>query len=190
MAATVEIETWTGGSAGAPNKTTAADFRYRTDDSPTTQDRTNPLVKPSSGQNYSFWQHTALAISGTFDEVSNIRFFTDGAIGFTLGTNGLVQRGNRDSAPHGCPEASYEPATGTVGTTGDDLAANHGYYSGQTTPTADVANDTSGSPALLDDSVYTAATSSYAVVTQAVVDADATSGVQAEETFTLRFDEV
>ena len=190
MAATVEIETWTGGSTGSPNKTTAADFRYRTDDSPTTKDRTNPLVKPDSGQNYSFWQHTALAISGTFDEVSNIRFFTDGTIGFTLGTAGLVQRGNRDSGDQGCPEASYEPATGTTGTTGDDLATNHGYYSGQTTSTADVANDTSGSPAQIDSSTYTAATSSYAVVTQAVVDADATSGVQADETFTFRYDEI
>lgn len=190
MAATVEVETWTGGSAGSPNKTTAADFRYRTDDSPTTKDRTNPLVQPDTGQNYSYWQHTALAISGTFDEVSNIRFFTDGSVDWALGTDGYVQRGAQDSGDQGCPEGSYEPATGTTGETGDDLAANHSYFSGQTTPTTNVENDTSGSPATIDSNTYTSSTSTKAVVTQAIVDTDATSGVKSDETFTFRYDEI
>lgn len=192
MAATVESEVWTGGSDGSPNKSTSGTgtLRYRTDDSPTTIDKTNPLVIPSSGTNYSFWIHNALSISGTYDEVSNIRFHTDGSIGFSLGSSGKVVRGNRDSGDHGCPESSYNMATGTTGTSGDDLGGNHGYYSGQSTPEANVANDTSGSKATIDSSTYTSDGSTYALVTQADVDTDATSGVQSNETYTFTYDEI
>lgn len=190
MAATVNTEVWTGGSAGSPNKTAASTLRFRTDDSPTTTDTSNPLIIPDSGTNYSYWVHLALEISGTFSEVSNIRFYTDGSLGFTLGTAGQVVRGNRDSGDQGCPESSYEVASGTVGTSGDDLGANHGYFSGQSTPEADAFNATSGSPITVDSSTYTSSTSSKAVVLQADVDTDASTGTQSDETFTFLYDEV
>jgi len=192
MPATAELEAWTGddGSGNPASKTTASSFRFRTDDSPTTIDTSNPLIVPDSGLNHSFYMSIAVAFSGTFDEVSNIRFHTDGGIGYTLGTNGGVVRGNRDSGDNGVTEANYEEATGTVGSSGDDLGSNHGYFSGQSTPEADISNDTSSSPATIDSNTYTSNTSTKAVVLQADIDTDASSGVQSDETITFLYDEI
>lgn len=185
---TVNVEHWTGGSAGSPTKTNATTFRYRTDDDPDTIDNTNPCVIPDSGLNYSFWRHIALNWSGTYDEISNFRLYTDDTLFSGLGTNGLVQRGNRDSGDQGCPEDSYEPATGTVGTSGDDLGANHGYFSGQTDSTADLSNATEASPIQIDSTSYTTDGSSYALADQVVIDTDASSGTKSSETFTFLYD--
>lgn len=185
---TVNVEYWNGGSAGSPNKSNASTYRYRTDDNPATIDNTNPCVIPDSGLNYSFWRHIALNWSGTYDEISNFRIYTDGTLYSGLGTSGQVQRGNRDSGDQGCPEASYEPATGTVGTSGDDLGANHGYFSGQTTSTVDLSNATSGSPVTLDSSTYTTDGSCNALVDQVVVDTDAGSGTKSSESYTFQYD--
>ena len=191
MAATVNVEFWTGGSSGSVGtKTDSSNFRFRTDDQPSTIDTTNPVPIPDSGINYSFWIHTAINWSGTYDEISNIRFYTDGSLGYALGTDGQIALGNRDTGDLGCPEASYEPATGTVGTSGDDLGANHAYYSGQTTSEVDAFSFTSGSPAQIDSSTYTADGSSYAAVIQADVDTDASAGVQSNETYTFLYDEI
>ncbi len=190
MAATVAVEYWNGGSAGSPTKTSASTFRFRSDDSPATIDNTNPLVIPSSGQNYSYWAHIALAISGTFTQVDNIRAYSDGTIGWTLGTTGQVRRGNRDSGDNGTPEASYDVASGTSGTTGDDLETAHSYYSAQTTKSSNFASDTSASPVTVDTTAHTSAASSKALVLQVKVDNDATLGSQASETFTFLYDEI
>ena len=191
MPPTVNVEFWTGGSSGSPgSKTDSSNFRFRTDDSPSTIDTTNPVPIPDTGINYSFWIHTAINWSGTYDEISNIRFYTDGSLGYALGTDGQVALGNRDSGDLGCPEASYEPATGTVGTSGDDLGSTHAYYSGQTTSEVDAFSFTSGSPAQIDSNTYTTDGSSYAAVIQADVDTDASAGVQTNETFTFLYDDI
>jgi|Deesub1362A_J573_1020465.scaffolds.fasta_scaffold04856_8 hypothetical protein len=194
MVATIDVEVWTGGTAGSPTKTNVTSgVRFRTDDSPLTQDLTNPIPIPTSGFNYSYWIHAALAISGTFSQVSNIRHYSDGAIGWTLGTGGEVRRGNRDTGDHGTPEASYQPANGTQGTSGysiEDGVNGHPYYNAQTTPTANIANDTSGSPATVDSGAYTAAGSTKAVVLQVKADTNATQGSQTAETFTFLYDEI
>lgn len=193
MVATVAVEYWNGGTDGSPTKTSASTFRFRTDDSPATIDNTNPLIVPDTGLNYSYWSHIALAISGTFTEVSNIRFYSDGSNSWTLGTGGGVVRGNRDTGDNGVAEASYEVATGTTGTTGDALddgTDGHTFYNTQTTPTADAFSDTSGSPATIDSSTITTASSSKAVVLQTIVDTDATQGTQTSETFTFLYDEI
>jgi len=190
MAATVNTEVWTGGSDGSPNKTDASTIRFRTDDSPTTIDTTNPLVIPDSGENYSFWVHLAINWSGTYDEISNIRFHTDGSIGYSLGTGGQLRRGNQDSGDNGVDESNYEVASGTVGTTGDSIESTYSFYSGQTTPVVNAENDTSGSPATIDSTTYTTDGSSKAVVLQPSVDTDASSGVQSDETLTILYDEI
>ena len=194
MVATVNVEIWKGGSDGSPgSEVTVTQIRFRTDDNPDTIDSTNPIPIPTSGFNYSFWVHVCLTFSGTFTEISNIRHYCDGSIDWTLGTNGELRRGNRDSGDHGCPKASYEVATGTVGTTGDaieDGTNGHSYYNGQTTPTVNIENDTSTSPAVIDSNTYTAAGDSYAVVLQVKVDTDATQGAQTAETLTFMYDEI
>lgn len=185
---TVNVEFWTGGSAGSPTKTNASTFRYRTDDDPDTIDNTNPCVIPDTGLNYSFWRHIALNWSGTYDEISNFRLYTGGTLFSGLGTDGEVQRGNRDTGDQGVPEASYEPASGTVSTTGDDIATTHPYFSGQSTPTANLSNATSGSPITLDSTTYTTDGSCKALCDQVVVDTDASSGTKSSVTYTVQFD--
>jgi len=193
MVATVAVEFWATGSDGSPNKTSAATLRFRTDDSPNTIDNTNSIVIPTAGSNFSFWQHVALAISGTFTQVDNIRFHSDGTVGWTFGAAGELSRGNRDSGDHGCTEANYDVATGTPATTGDEIndAVNgHGFYEPETVSTADVDSDTSGSPATIDSAAHTSSESSKAVVLQVKLDSDATLGAQSSETLTFLYDEI
>ena len=191
MTATTSLEVWTGGSSGSVgSKTDVSNMRFRTDDSPSTIDTTNPIKIPDSGINQSFWVSLAMNWSGTYDEISNIRFYTDGSLSMSLGTDGQIVIGSRDSGDIGCPENSYEPATGTVGETGDDLGSTHAYYSGQSTPEDDAFTYTSGSPAQIDSNTYTTDGSSYAAVLQVDVDTDASAGIQTSETFTFLYDEI
>jgi len=189
MAATINVEEWTGVT---PDKNTITSARYCTEDNhnPGTD---NPCVVPSSGFNYSYWKHHALAISGTFTKVNNIRWYTDGTIGWTLGTDGKLLVGIRDAGDNGCPEASYEQSAGTQGTTGyymDDGTNGHDYYKDQTAEPADATDYTSASPLTIDSTDYTTADSADAVVTQVKIDDDATQGDQDNETFTFIYDEI
>lgn len=190
MAATVNV---VEGNGSGPTWSTVTAARYCTTDSynPGTA---NPCVVPSSGTNYSYWKHHALGLSGTFTKINNIRWYTDGTIGWTLGTGGKIVVGIRDTGDNGCPPASYDQATGTVGTTGyymDDATNGHTYYKDQTATPADVTTYTSGSPLTVDTSDYTTTTTATnAVVTQVLIDSDATQGEQADETFTFVYDEV
>jgi hypothetical protein len=192
MAATVEVEVWTGGSDGSPSKANDDTLRFRTDDSPGTRDATNPCVIPSSGTNYSYWVHVALALSGTYTQIDNVRHYSDGDISWTLGTGGGVVRGNRDTGDHGVASDSYEKVHGTEGTSGSAIESEYTFYSGQTTKTANVTSDTSGSPATIDSTTHgpNAEESTKAVVLQAVIADDATQGTQAAETFTFVYDEI
>ncbi len=198
MVAAADPEIWRAGSDGSPTKSALAggppvEFRFKTDDTPQTIDANNPIPIPAAGFNYSFWVHLALAYSGTFTQIDNLRWFTDGTIGWTLGTAGEVRRGNRDSGDHGCDELDYDIATGTIGTSGDDIddgVNGHGFYEGETVATIDVEGDISGAPATIQTGPVTAVESSHAVVLQVKVDTDATQGTQSQETFTFRYDEI
>jgi len=194
MVATVDVEIWKGGSAGAPaTEVTVTVIRFRTDDNPDVIDTTNPIPIPTTGFKYSFWVHVCLTFSGVFTELSNFRHYCDGAIGWTLGTAGELRRGARDTGDQGCPKANYEPASGTVGDTGDpieDATVGHPYYNTQVTPTVNIEGDVEGTPALIDSTTYTASGDSKAVVMQVKVDTDATQGDQADETLTWKYDEI
>lgn len=186
MVATYSIERLTG---AGPTATVVTNVRLRTDDA-NTADLTNPVVFSASAQGRSYWAHVRLAFAGTFSQVSNIRHYSDGNIGWTYGTLGQLYRGNRDSGDAGCPNASYQQASGTPGVVGDNLATSHAYYSGQSTPTVNINNDTSGSPMQVDSNAYTVAGSTYGVVLQVLVDTDATQGIQTTETLTFMVDEI
>ena len=191
MVATVNVQRITG-PAGSKTYTTVTAVRLRTDDA-NTADTSNPIPIPSSGYNYSYWASICLDLSGTFTQISNIRHYSDGSIGWTFGTGGELRRGNRDSGDHGCPDASYQQASGTAGTTGyaiEDATNGHAYYNTQTTKTANVANDTSGSPAIIDSSTYTAAGKTKHIVLQVKVASDATQGTQSAETLSFKYDEI
>lgn len=181
-------KTYTDNGAGT---TTVRLFTADQATNQTTPQITYPIPIPAAGFNYSYWKHVCLDVSGTFTKVDNIRHYSDGAIGWAFGSGGALNRGNRDSGDKGCPDASYMQATGTAGTTGDELGATHTYYSGQTTKTVSVASDTSASPATIDSTGVTTAGKTKGVVLQVKVDTaanGATSGVQTAETLTFKYD--
>jgi len=196
MAATVVIKAAYGGSDGIVGTWSAglSSFMFRTEDNPTNTDNSKPILIPTAGFNYSYWVHLALDISGTFTQINNIKAYSDGALGWSLGTGGTIICGLRDSGDNGCPmETEYDVATGTEGETGhaiDDAANGHSYYNTQTTPTGDFMSYTSSSPLDLDSSNYTSAGKSKALVLQLKVASDATPGSYSGENITFRYDEI
>ena len=193
MVANVEIEYWKGGTNSDPMKIIANNFRFRTDDNANTIDNSNPLIIPETGSNFSYWTHIALALSGTFTEVSNIRFFSSGNINWDLGTGGKIVRGNRDTGDNGCSESDYRVATGMTSITGnpiDDETDGHEFYKNQVTPITDIENDLANDTALIDSSVYTSSGSTKAVVLQAEVTSNANSGTETPTTLTFLYDEI
>jgi len=189
MAATVEIRE---GNGSGPTWSVVTAARYCTADdyNPGTS---NPIPIPSSGFNYSYWKSHCLNIAGgTFTKVSNIRWYPS-SYSWTLGTNGEVRVGQRDSGDHGCPDASYDQATGTLGTSGDaieDGTNGHSYYNGQTTPTTDISTYSETNKMQVDSGEYTSAGRTKHIVTQVKVASDATQGEQADITYTFVWDEI
>ena len=191
MAATVDVQE---GNGSAVTWTTITSARFCTTDS--YNPGTNyPCVIPTSGYNYSYWKHHCLNLSGTFTQISNIRFRCDGSIDWTLGTYGELRVGYRgtNGEPHGCPEANYNMATGTEGTTGhsiEDPTNGHSYYNGESPATRNIENFVSGSELTVDNNTYTSAGRTYSVVLQVKIDTDATQGEQADEVLTWLYDEI
>ena len=190
MVATADVQEANG---AGPTITTITNGRYCTDDvyNPGTD---NPIVIPAAAFNYSFWKSHCLTFTGTYTKINNIRLYSDGTITWTWGTSGELRIGARDAGDYGCPPGSYDQATGTVGTTGDDLETNHTYYSGQTNKSDPITDFTSGSPCDIDTgNDYTSPPdSSYYAVTQVKLDTagnGAQPGQQGTETLTWLYDE-
>jgi hypothetical protein len=192
MAATYQVILNNGVVDGTPTKAVITNARFHSSDS-NASDLLTPVLIDSVARR-SYWKSISLRVNGAFTQVDNIRHYSDGTIGWTLGTAGKLNRGNRDSGDHGCLEASFEAATGTSGTTGhaiDDAVDGHTFYNGQTTKTANVANDTSGSPATISTVAITSAgVDSKHIVMQVLTDTDGTQGVQSTETLTWKVDEI
>jgi len=197
MVATVIVEQASGGSDGTPGSEdeVATSTRLQTKDQFAITDTTYPIPIPESGFNYSYWIHVYLNITGAPSvKINNVRFYSDGAIGWNFGTDGELRRGNMDAGDKGAPmDTEYDVATGTEGTTGHeigDVTNGHDYYNAQTTKTADVASDVVGSPAILDSTDHTTTGKCKAVVLQVKVASDATQGEQSDETLTFKYDEI
>ena len=197
MVATVGVYQATGGSDGTPanEDEITTSTRLQTKDQFAPTDESYPVPIPGAGFKYSYWVTVHLKITvAPSVKINNVRFYSDGTIGWNFGTSGELRRGNRDSGDHGCPmDTEYDVATGTEGDTGDEIehATNgHDYYNGQTTKTADVASDTVGSPATIDSTDHTTTGKCKAVVLQVKIDTDATQGEQTDETLTFKYDEI
>lgn len=152
-----------------PVASTVTNVRFCTDDNynPGTD---NPMVKPETGQtNYSFKKTIYLnADDSPTGTINNIKFFTDGTIGWT----GVVVEGAVADA--------YTEPEGTIGTSGNDAALN-----------TDIATYTSASPLSLTGSINNPSTGkvSQYLELQAVVSDSAVAGALAAETCTFRYDE-
>ena len=193
MVATVTVVEITG---SGPTYTTITDrVRLFTADQPTTQgspQTSYPVPIPPSSFNYSYWKAICLNLAGSDFTITNIRHYSDGAIGWNFGASGALLRGARDAGDQGCPDGSYVQASGTQGTTGyyiGDGSNGHTYYKSQSTPTVNINGDTSGSPATIDSTTHTVAERTKHVVLQVKVGSDATQGTQTAETLTWKYDE-
>lgn len=189
--ATMAIKQYTGST---PDKTTVTTPRLSTSDS-ANPGTGNPVPIPAADYYYSFWMCLALCITAMNDAtlINNHKFYMDGACGWTMGTGGDLFIGIRDSGDNGCPEGSYDQATGTEGTTGhwmDDGTNGHTYYKDQTATPAAADTYTSGSPLTVDTQDMTEAGELDHIVVQVKVASDATRGAQTAETLTFQYDEV
>ena len=180
MAATYVI-VYASGTDGNPVwNNVGTNLRFRTDDT-NTQDSTNPLVKPTSGQNHSFWKSIAVQWSGTYTQVSNFRLYVDGNISWALGTNGGLFIGDQSLT-----DSQYVQATGTVGTSGNEVVASHANI----TSKSNAENYTSSNPMIFDSNTYTADGTSKHVVLQVTVDSDAQQGLLPSENIYFVVDEL
>ena len=188
MAAIVKVMEITGPSGSKTYTEVTNKVRFFTKDQVTNQSSpqdTYPIPIPTSGYKYSYWKAICLDLSGTFTKINNIRYYTGGSTRWSLGTNGEVRRGNRDSENHGCPEDQYQQASGTEGDTDypiEDATNGDAYYKDQTTPTQNVEDDTESSPAVIDSTDHTSAGKTKHIVLQVKVASDATQDVQPTET--------
>jgi hypothetical protein len=198
MAATVVVVELNGGSNGSPGSFTTLNTnangtsRYCNWDNPCIQSLANPCIVPNSNFGYSFWKHHALNLSGTYTQVSNIRWYTDGAIAWNYGTNANagLRVGQRASGDNGCPTANYTLPGGTVanGANFYDASVGHPYFKSGVGATPTYAqNWLAGSPLTIDTGTYgpNASATSKAVVTQVWLSTDATQGVQTADTVTF-----
>jgi len=188
------VQQWYGAT---PTNATVTTPRLSTSDS-NNPGTSNPIPIPSADFSYSFWMSLFLTITAMNDAtlLNNHKFYSDGTIGWNLGTSGELRMGARDSGDFGLPGASYDQAPGTEGTSGDDMEAGTdgpAYYKEQTNKTDPVSGKTSASPATIDSGDHSSAEAFKGVVLQAKVDTAANGavrGAQSAEALTFQYDEV
>jgi hypothetical protein len=157
-----------------------------------------PLVIHASGVgnfNYSFWVHLFLDLSGAYTRINNVRFYSDGTIGWALGTGGKFMVAIMDAGDNGIATGSYDQAAGAgdsgyyIATAG---ATGHQAYNGQVAAPALVSAYTSAATLLVDSANHdaSAAEKTKGVVLQIKVDGDATHGELADEVLSFVWDEI
>lgn len=176
MAATIIINRLTGAGPTA-TPITGINTRANAEDAHSTAGTSNSILVPSAGTNYSYWVHTRLECTAiTSGTVDNLKWYTDGSN--NLGT-GVTCVG--ESA------TSYVQATGTPGSSGDQLTA--GAHAGLAGAPSDVFAYTSGSPKSISGSTTTVQQFGDRMVYQIEVGTTAASGATGQETFTWRYDD-
>jgi hypothetical protein len=194
MVATVAVFFDNGGTNGNPNAQTDTsslgppNLRFKTADNATI-DNQNPIPIPTGSAVNSFWKQIYLKVTGgTFTQIDNVKFYTDGG-GFGTGITTFV--GNQLPVKNSGANTGYVVATGTVGTSGNAMVASHAGISAQT----DAFTFTSGSPLSITISEAgglmnaTNETTNY-LVCQMNVANNAGPGNLADETWTYQYDEI
>ena len=137
----------------------------------------NPIPVPSAGTNYSFWVSTRLectvAPAGTVD---NLRWHP--VLPNNFGT-GVTAKGNT--------AATYDQASGTVGTTGDLLNTTN--HTGLDGATSDIWTWTEASPKTVTGSTSTVQEFGSYMVWQLEVASTASPGTITAQTARWRYDE-
>jgi len=182
MAATVYVNRYYG--AGPSTRDAASgNIRFSTSDNDYTTETTNPIPIPAAGTNYSYWVCTALyANTSPSGTINNAKWYMDGTNGWTSVT---MEVGTSDT---------YTQATGTAGTTGDELTDTN-YTGGTLTPSDPSADSafgyTSGSPLSVTGSISnpdTGIITDYVII-QLSIGTGASAGTLSTESVTWSYDE-
>ena len=163
MPATVQIVEKNGAGATQTDKTSGSVRFKNADDS--TVDLINPMVKPVAGSDWSFQKWLRLNVSGgAYSQITNVKFYTDGANGFGAGIN------------------LWAKSVGAY-TTPAEETASAGY--------TDAFTYTSGAPLVLGAGPFTGTgeKANHAVLALEVT-SSATGGLTPSETATFGWDEI
>ena len=196
MVAVVNVQECNGSGVGTWSNITQGRYCTRDACNPILQD---PCIVPLTGFNRSYAKSHRLSWTAPSVSITDIKWYTSGNVKNTwnLGTGGMLLVCVKSTGDKGCPTGSYAQATGTQGTTGDDVddvSVGHPYYRiGSSNHAVPVDADTyiSTNPLDVDSNTYGATSGhSYHVVTQALIAPDAVQGDQANETITWRYNEI
>lgn len=182
MAANVDIYRYYG-AGPSTRDATSGNIRFSTSDNDYTTETTNPIPIPGAGTNFSYWVATALyAVTSPTGTINNVKWYTDGTNSWTGVT---MEVGTCDT---------YTQATGTAGTSGDELT-NTNYTGGTLTPTDPAADNAfaydSGSPLSVTGSITNPSTGIITdyVIIQLSVGTGASGGTISTEQITWSYDE-
>ena len=162
MAATVIVNEKNGAGETATNKTSGT-VRFKNADNATV-DLNDPMVIPTAGTDISFEKILRLNATGTFSQISNYKFYTDGANGLGTGVSLLYKK-----------ETTYGQPIQPTNTTGF----------------TDIFAATSGTPVTLGTPNVTATGDFGDYLTMILtVGSTASQGVTPSETLTFSWDEI
>jgi hypothetical protein len=182
MAATVIINEWTNGTTFTDKTSGTVRFKNAND---ATVDLVNPLIIPTSGQEYSFEKYLRLQITdaGGFTQLDNLRSYSDAANGFGTGVKMWYGTNGAFATPVVPNEAVDPPTSSAVGSPEEAMSDWFGTTSGAPAD-MDAVNTgpfTDGSPAEhIGDFL----------VLVMEVETTASAGVTPSETLTWAYDEI
>lgn len=162
MAATVTIREKNGAGETPTDKTSGTIRMKNADDA--TVDTSDPMVVPGAGSDWSYQKFLQLNLAGTFTEITNLQFYTDGSGGYGPGVT------------------LWAKAVGSYSTPAEETAST-GY--------ADAFSYSSGSPLSLGAGPYTSTGDAGSYLQLAMeVASTASQGALSAETMTFSWDEI
>ncbi len=198
MVATVHVFFDFGGSDTMPgtqqdtNALTPVNLRFKTNDNATI-DAIDPIPIPATGSNLSFWKQIYIEVTaGTFTQIDNVQFYTDGS---NFGTGITTEIGDELPTKNSGSDAGYEVATGTAGTDGDEMVASHAGLTGKTdafqfTSACTFNPGNSNTISETSNIINAIGESTNYWVCQMTVASTASPGDLADETWTFQYDEI
>lgn len=183
MATNVIINEYNGTAPGTPTDKTSGTIRFKNADDAAV-DLNDPLVVPSSGQEYSFEKWLRLEIAGgAFTQISNLRAYSDGANGFGTGVKLWYAVTGAYMQPVVPDEGADPPQSAAAGSPVENMA--------------DFFGSSQGSPIDLDainTGPFTDGSPSEPIgdflILVMEVEPTASNGVLAAETLTFAYDEI
>ena len=189
MAATVLINEINGAAPGTKTDKTSGTVRFKNADNATV-DLLNPLVIPTSGQEYSIEKILRLSASGEYSSIDNLQAYTDGSPDFIAGSPTEVDVFYAVGGSYRAPTTPSEtPATPQSDIAGSPLENMTNLFLANSGSPINMDGNNAGpfTPLSPNADVQDIGDFLYMVMK---VRPGATSGVTAAETLTFSWDEI